>query len=608
MAKPQQSEIAQFLKQFNTNLQAGNTDSLLNDFEVSQKQVTLKRLISVLSNKTGLKGSLSPIFKLTLEVDKSQIRILNNEIAEVSIPVIFNSDGKDPKASALKFKIRKVSAHVYKIVQVDTVKFASDYIAYQNVITGRDRDWTMVYSDITLASFKVAAQLKGKYDSVLYFDHLGNKTYYYVAKGKFESYDQAGKLKDSDSYKIGLVNPDLKEVIPVEYDAIHNISGTIDGLIEVEKDHKRGLFDPNGKIVLAVKYDQIFPLNKDTGNVALLRVDKDYFYLKKDLAVSDKINDFKIGDVVSKIKNLNGPFTLSQKSSEDIMEYNSKDENSAALILSPSYLVDLQILPKVIDLRNPLRHYMYKGKIGDIEDGTISLNVTYNGAKKDDNNWFESAFYSVFNHFIDGRSGLYESDKSNRLLIVDKKNNQLLGFETRNYLMGDGDSAETTDTKRSVCNENYLRQLNDTLFEFRTSSAPGQRISDQQILMEGPSYHYLYIKNSKLTALPESRIFDCTKYIKMDDSYLNGCFVIDDKNVDHMTPEILRYMKNEIYASYKYKFKNDMWNKAFQDSFDRYTLPLRESVDDSLTTIDKYNLNWINQKLKAQKPNTLAAK
>ena len=211
----------------------------------------------------------------------------------------------------------------------------------------------------------------------------------------------------------------------------------------------------------------------------------------------------------------------------------------------------------------------------------------------------------MFDHFIDGRSGLYESDKSNRLLIVDKKNNQLLGFETKNHLTGESDSEETRDIK-SVCNENYLHQINDTLFEFRTSSATGQIIADHQVLIEGPSYHYFYIKNGKLIALPDSRVFDCTKYVKMDDSYLNGCFVVSDKNVDHMTPEILRYMKNEIYASYKYKFKSDMWTKAFQDSFDRYSSPLRESVDDSLTMIDKYNINWLSQKLNGAKSTQLA--
>ena len=85
--------------------------------------------------------------------------------------------------------------------------------------------------------------------------------------------------------------------------------------------------------------------------------------------------------------------------------------------------------------------------------------------------------------------------------------------------------------------------------------------------------------------------------------------------LDHVTPEMLRYMKNEIYADYAYQFKDKRWAEAFQEmnSYSNYAnknKPDNISVDDSLTVIDKYNINWINQKLKEgkTKPNTLAAK
>jgi hypothetical protein len=73
-------------------------------------------------------------------------------------------------------------------------------------------------------------------------------------------------------------------------------------------------------------------------------------------------------------------------------------------------------------------------------------------------------------------------------------------------------------------------------------------------------------------------------------------------------------MKNEIYADYGYQFKDKRWQMVFGDmpkygtDADGNTKPGLATVDDSLTDIDKYNINWINQKLKDGKSNTLAAK
>ena len=105
----------------------------------------------------------------------------------------------------------------------------------------------------------------------------------------------------------------------------------------------------------------------------------------------------------------------------------------------------------------------------------------------------------------------------------------------------------------------------------------------------------------------------------MDDSYLNGCYNLEvgtrynsqKKTIDHLTPEILRYMKNEIYADYRYQFKDKRWTDVFQPFYsdDSGTeLKSNASVDDSLTTIDKYNINWINQKLKGTQEKSLASR
>jgi hypothetical protein len=80
---------------------------------------------------------------------------------------------------------------------------------------------------------------------------------------------------------------------------------------------------------------------------------------------------------------------------------------------------------------------------------------------------------------------------------------------------------------------------------------------------------------------------------------------------------MLRYMKNEIFADYAYQFKDKRWISIFENgdnpAYNEHVnnnKPYNVSVDDSLTVIDKYNINWINQKLKGTKTpqNTIAAK
>ena len=97
----------------------------------------------------------------------------------------------------------------------------------------------------------------------------------------------------------------------------------------------------------------------------------------------------------------------------------------------------------------------------------------------------------------------------------------------------------------------------------------------------------------------------------MDDSYFNGCYTFfrNPKYVqlDHLTPALLEYMKNEIYASYGYNFTDQYWNNVFKFSFGRAKMNLVSSVDDRLTEIDKYNITWINNKLDPQKNPPLAA-
>ncbi len=596
-SKPEKAEITQFLNNFRNELKDEHIDSAVNDFEAGKnnKQITL--LVKVLAGKTGMNGKSAPTFNISLNTDDNKILSSNSTTTVAQVPVSFSHVNMDAKQSVITFTIHKVGEHQFKIAAVKTDLFLKAYIAYANAVRTKLVPETAIFSQITLNAFKTARALKASYDSVLWFDHVGGKTYYYVIKGKLNDgfYWASRPANYSPTYKMGLVNPDLHEIIPAEYDLIHNVGGTIDGMVEVEKDGKRGLYDLTGKLIIPVTYDQLFPLNDD-GNLALLRKGDDYFYFKKDSTISDKIVDFKIADELKKIKLYGSSYSISDKSSSNVMEYNDREEFSS-IIVSPSYLVDLQIQDRFIDLPNRLR------KSTEEPDGILSLDIKFDGLKENEATWFDAAFYSLFNHYLDGRSGLYETSKEKNVIIVDRKQNRLLGFNAATYNSNDD---EDPVPAHSLCNETSIKAINDTLYEFKITCQFDQpTLTDT--LNESLDYHYLHIKNGKLESLPNQRVFGCTKYIKLDDSYLQGCYVINGKAVDRLTPAILQYMKNEIYASYLYKFKNKSWSDVFDYRFSAEDNKKNASVDDSLTVIDKYNINWLNQKLQGQKSNTLAA-
>jgi hypothetical protein len=610
----QKTEINAFLTAFDKSTKANNTDSFVDYFDNGRQNPAFNRLANLLTGRTGFNRNSKAIATINLDVDGSNIKFINDDIVVAHIPAKFSHDSLSDKQSVLTLTIHKVLPHKYKITVVDAKRFLADYVAYESFVRQKAMSEKDIFSPVTLAAFKTANSLKTKYDSVIWFAHVDQKTFYYVVKGKWSMERDINRYKDSviEPYKMGLVNPELKEIVPPDYDLIHNINGTFAGLVEVEKDNKKGFYDLDGKIVVPVSYDQVLPIN-DEANLAVLRNGDDYFYLKQDLSISEKV-DLKIGDFIGKVKNLTNSFDLYKKAMEVVTEYNSKTEHGA-IYIAPSYLVEMNMVSKVNDFKNPLR------KI-DYEEVHTNYQVSFAGTVKQPDNWLEASFYSIRDYFLGGRSEFY--DKKN-VVIVDKKNNRVFTKDIGiDYTPGDGGSE-----LKGLCYVNNIKVINDSLYEVKAGAALYIELYDSTKSVEGgPYYHYLAVKNNKLVELPDNRNFGFTKYVKMDDSYLNNCYNLligsgsfkdmQKKTINQITPEMLRYMKNEIFADYAYQFKDKRWvsifegggNPAYNEHISSNNKPNNASVDDSLTVIDKYNINWINQKLKGTKApqNTIAAK
>jgi hypothetical protein len=600
VAKPQGKEISEFLSELEYACNGSSVDSLAVYFDGAKSKPELYNLLGVLINKNSIGRDSKPLFKTTLLFQQSEVANINTELTKITIPVLFDDGISSEQTASLVFLVRKNQAGHLRVVKVENNNFTKGYLAYQQNVKYRKHIDDTHYDVTTLKAFADANKLKSKYDSVVWFAHVNDQVYFYVVNGKWED-GEDGLPFNADStntVKMGLVNPNFKEIIPAKYDLVYTINGSIKGLVEVEKNKRRGFYDLSGKNILPVIYDQIFPLADDE-NLAVLQRGDDYFYLKKDTTVSLK-TDIKVSDFFSKIKNIRSSYAVNANYVPAIIEYNARGANNA-IYLAPSYLVDLDLVNGIQYYKNPFRTDSYEER----ERFEYQVSSPGKQAQKSDN-VFEAFFYSIKNYFVGGREGFY--DKKN-IVFVDKKHDKIYSNSITSV-----DGADVGGLIDGICDVNSMKMIDDTLIEVKVGGLMYFNLyNGPDCIIGGPIYQYLVIRNNKLVQLSGGgRDFAFTKYVKMDDSYLQSCYLIADtarkvshkntkeRSIDHVNSEMLRYMKNEIYGNYNYKFKDPRWNMLIYEKNEMGGMyePKNVNVNDSLTVIDKYNIAFIDRKLK----------
>jgi hypothetical protein len=605
LSSSKSDEIVQYLTSFKKSFSnESGTQPLLDFFKDGRETKGVYETLEVLTGAPQEDRALQEGgFKVDFNADKATVRFINAALSVATVPVTFSKDGLAKKYSQVYFTVQKTGLHQYKILKLDGRDFIIAHQNYSNYVEENRYPDKEVYTPATLSAFKDVAGLRAKYDSVIWFSHLNGKNWFYVINGKWDFYNAFREDKDTaKTYKMGLVNPQFKEIIPVGFDVVHNIGGTVPNLVEVEKDHKRGLYDLSGKVIAPVEYDQIMAV-KNGRYLAALKKDDHFYWLRKDYTISDKA-DLRITDLLTQLKQA-PPFTVTKNPGNDVTEFNSRRMHGS-IYIPPSYLVDLGLIPTIKVFENPLRRNVFAfgaSRSYRVErDGKAAAKVNGGG------NWLLSLFYTIKNHYIDGRSGLYTAKN---LVIIDKKRNKAYGSSVINAVSdNEGEPGSSAD-----CMKYKVKALNDSLFEVMMPSRVLVKLLNGTTLYQMPFYHYLGLKKSRLFEQNTGRQFGFTKIRKMADSDLNGCYVYLVKaDKDNWKNEqgsinqyVLQYMKNEIYASYNYDFKDATWAEIFGETLPDYKAK-NTNVDDSLTAIDKYNINFINSKLNTKKPNSLAAK
>src|SRR5262249_49792530 len=129
-----------------------------------------------------------------------------------------------------------------------------------------------------------------------------------------------------------------------------------------------------------------------------------------------------------------------------------------------------------------------------------------------------------------------------------------------------------------------------------------------------PTYSYFQIgPDGTVTQLEPHRLFPETEFVKLDSTYLTGDFRVYDPDIqDNRTAHFLSIktvtlMRDEILASYAYRFPDEERIKLFQDLKGARYSPTFESIDEfaeGMTAIDKHNLAFLNKIIDLMKPIT----
>src|SRR5258708_2096318 len=127
--KPGKDEINQFLNGFNNRIKEGNSVVLLTYFKIGRKTKALKRFVNLLAGKKDVSGKGKPVAGISLDVDASEIKIIDADWVIANIPAKFSHDSLNSKASVLTLKIHKIAPHKFKIIQADAKKVLTDFMA-----------------------------------------------------------------------------------------------------------------------------------------------------------------------------------------------------------------------------------------------------------------------------------------------------------------------------------------------------------------------------------------------------------------------------------------------------------------------------------------------
>jgi hypothetical protein len=425
------------------------------------------------------------------------------------------------------------------------------------------------YDSIWTNVRQVATKLQQQYDTVVFFTNVDKQVLFYVANGNWVyPYRSDSAQYDSGNYKLGVVTAENKVIVPVEYTKIYNPGGTISGAMEVERNGLRGLFRVTGEMLIPAEFEGIYP-TKASNAIAQVKKGGQYGWLDNKGKVSFDASSHKDKTLfISPIEShaiLGWQFKF-PGSIKVLIDMTGSAEYCDGVIVYPSFVRDLGITK----IANPW-------VLNDVNE--MGMGMTDTEIKFEKLEALSDKFFGLVAFFMEAGADArgYHTTK-NDLLVVGKDMNVVSHQKNLTVDYQEQDPCGASSPSYNM--------IDPSLYESENGN--------------GFYEYYKITPEGTVQQLKTNRLYNFTKYTKIDASYFNRChfeqlaYREDKANVvlfKGLSSEDLDIMRNEIFAEYGFIFKTPKWKEYFGKM--PWYQPQFDNVDHLLTDIDKANIKFI---------------
>lgn len=507
----------------------------------------------------------------TLDIDHSIIASQEGDDIQITVPFQLTSPDRTVYQATINLAIAKTEKGfiILQMSQELAMELIGRKLRSQSI--ANNNELTLHYDSLLGGIRAIAETLRKNYDSVVFYTEVNDQTLFYVVNGSWEDPYQyePDKQRDGGNYKIGVVTPDNKVIVPVEYTKIYNPDGSFKGMIEVESNGVRGLFRINGEVFLPAEFEGIYPTTVP-GAFAQLKKGESYGWVSPTGKVSFDPSShenktlfqspIESNAVLEWKFNFPGPIKLLISPHSDGFEMNG-------VIVYPSYIRDMGFTP-----------------IGNgfvfLETSEYGMGMTDTEIKFEKVESLSDQFFGLVSFFMEaGADARGYHSAENDLLVVDKSMKIL---DRQEKLTADYDNQDPCGGEHPS-----YRTIEPGVYESNDGN--------------GFYRYYKITTEGTVEQLKTNRQYNFTKFTKIDESYFDRCHYEhieyregNSANVVIMkglSMEELDIMRNEIFAEYGFIFKSPKW-KAYFEAKTWYT-PQYDNVDQFLTETDKANIKFI---------------
>jgi len=570
-----EQKVRVFLTTFQSDLPKAD-DVVLDYFHVKQTQEAVLSAINILRDKHAF---------VACETNFANAQIsFEQELIKVETPVTFRlKDMSSEDAESFTFTLWLTPDNdSFIITQLDgeglfqafsSIKNRNAWEAEQK-LAREERLW--IYEN--------ARTIEGKYDSVIWYSTYRDENYFYVVDGDWTNYflNYNTKHQRNSGTHMGLVDAKGEIIIPIEYDLVGAIGFEEPYLVEVRKDGKVGYFDIGKKqLVVDTRFDLIIPCGREKA-WAIVKQDTAYGWLDREYNYQSGFPSARIQKWTEDFEFLKRSIRL--KAGEQIFcEIPSAEHTGSGIIVPPSYLSQY-------------------GIFDEIEGGISTTSVPI----------------SAWTEYKETKGSFMETITSNIMAVVTTVQERYLEgreeFYTSNQLLFVNQNHDTLRLANISGEEISMHTIDSGLLEVRTPH--DFWFAENNACEEYNLYHHDYFaitEGSEVTQLKSNRLYPQTQYVKLDSTYLQGSFRVytadgNENSTTFLSITTISYMRDEILASYGYRFPEQSRVEQFQQRGDWY-VPHHDKVEEieaEMTDIDRHNLAFLNKILSLMKPSTAA--